>query len=980
MLRLVRVCSAPTLLGLAILLGEPRPTAALDRDKRLSQFIVTTWTRAEGLRSSRITALAQTRDGFIWVGTDAGLVRFDGVRFERVDQGIPTVNISALGAASDGALWIGTTTGHVIRLADGASSRVDAAAGAPRGYVETIVEGPDGRVWVGTAAGLAVYESGVWHPAALTSASASARVLSVAPDAHAAWVGTNEGLVRWPAPTARLAPPADGCRGIIRSVVTLGSGAIWVADMAGSVRSIDTRCRSTATLQEGPTRPWRLLQDRDGALWVGTLGQGLWRIAQPAQASSPEAFDAGVFPDDRITALLEDREGNLWVGTDAGLARVTDGPATTFGPPEGLSSSFINSVVAAPDGSILVGSPGGVDRIRDGRVRQLMSGEAMGLALDATGRLWIGRREGVSVLDTARASAPSIVSRDATRAIVLTGDGASGVWIGDWGLGALHWTTAGLRRIALGPAGTRVSAAELDRHGRLWLGLTEGGIVRVDGAGASPVSIDDPLPGGGITDIHEDREGALWVAAVTGVIRIDPSGAVRAFDRRHGLPDGPIVSIVDDRHGDLWLTGVFGVARVQRGPLIARSPAGIEPHAVTVFDVDGFRASPTAGASPRAVIDGRGDLWVATTRGVVRVDLDRLREARAGPPVRLLTLQHDGTLVNLATAPEPRLPSSVKAIRIAYTALSFSAPQRVRFRYRLDGDRGSWVGVGTTREIVFDGLSPGAHRLEIAAAHGGGAWADPPAVLTFTIAPAFYQTTWFATLAISGLGAALWGLHRLRVARVSATLTRRLEDRAAERLRIAHELHDTLLQSATAVGMHLQVIRDAPPQTTTDLQRELDGILRRVDQMSDEARATVAEIRSASAMPVTLVSSLEQLVQQLQAHTAAAIRMRVSGQGRSLSPPVHGAAYRITREALLNAGRHARASRITLDLEFATRHIRIAVRDDGIGVDPEVLEHGKVGHFGLVGMQERARSVGATVRITSMASRGTTVELTIPIT
>jgi signal transduction histidine kinase len=377
-----------------------------------------------------------------------------------------------------------------------------------------------------------------------------------------------------------------------------------------------------------------------------------------------------------------------------------------------------------------------------------------------------------------------------------------------------------------------------------------------------------------------------------------------------------------------------------------------------------------------AVEASDGRLWFATDDGLGWIDPDRIQTNELPPPVAVRSINTDHAAFDAAH--NPRLPKGTSRLRIDYTALSLSIPERVQFRFRLEGYDEAWRDAGTRRTAFYTGLRPGSYRFQVVAANNDGVWNTQGAAAGFSIAPAFYQTNWFAVCCVLAVAGALWLSYLMRVRQVAGRLQKLHDERVDERMRIAHELHDTLLQGFLSASMQLHVASESIP-TELPAKAHVRRVLSLMDNVIGDGRNAVRDLRShANGSAPELEHAFTRIQQELIGADAVDFRVVVNGRVRRLQPVVRDEVFRIGRESLANAFRHARAQSIEAELHYLAGALRVVVRDDGRGIDPEVLRAGRDGHWGLAGMRERSQRLGARLMVRSRVGSGTEVELIVP--
>jgi ligand-binding sensor domain-containing protein len=958
----------------------------LDRSFSAFQYLHTSWTQEEGGALPAIQTMAQTADGYLWLGTSNGLIRFDGMRFVRWETGpgeeLPGRDIRCLLSSSRGGLWIGTTSG-VARFDRGRLIRYP-TADRTLGAVIAMVEDPSGSLWIlhvrDTNASLAILrQDGSVRTYGPADGLPDQRLATLFQDRAAnLWIGTNGGLCRW-SPGTRAACFGVPSRQVV-SVVGDSSGELWVFD--GTSKSIlrfrNGRFEPVVTGLENASLSARvMMRDRDGNIWIGTEGQGLLRL----RGSRVERFTRrDGLSSDLISALLEDREGNLWAGTARGIDQFSTPKIIHLSTLDGLSSDDVRSVCATRQGATWVGTAGGgLNRIEGGRITPyrmdsgLPSTTVLSLYADDGGRLWAGTTGGLAYLSEDRfveARAPGGAPLD--RVFAITGDPSGTVWLADSKNRLLAIQNGVARVLSIpGVENQQIYQLQIDRHGRLWVGFYQGGVVSLKGDSAKFYGAQDGLTGGPVQAIYEDRTGAIWVGTGAGLSRFR-NGSWTAWTAHHGLLEGGVQAIVEDNRDGLWLATGNGLLRLDTAEL-DRTPDGSPRHlAFAQYGRgDGLSLANTAGMmGPRLARSDDGRLWVRTEDGIAVVDPAHIRSNPLPPPVVIEQMVVDDRPVEINSASE--IAFRGRELQIAYTGLSLTVPERVRFRYKLDGFDRTWTDAGTRRNVVYVNLPPGKYRFRVIACNNDGVWNTSGASLAFRLAPYFYQTTWFVVSSVGVLALLIWGFHRLRVRR----LVSRFRLVAQERARVTRELHDSLLQGFSGVVYQLEAaarLFDSNPELCKE---RLERAINQADQSLGETRRTIMSMRLPALENHTLPEALSAIGAQLTKGTPSTFHLTVRGLVRQLRYDVQANIYLIGREAITNAVNHAEARRILAQMMYSEEEVRLTVEDDGAGFDPETAVE-KKDHWGVAGMRERANQIGARFTLESALGRGTKIGVSV---
>jgi len=1001
---------------------------ALNPSLEITQYAHTTWSLDKGFLRGAVHSIAQTPDGFLWLGTEFGLVRFDGVKFVEwpIDQFLPATQIRSLLAGHDGTLWMGTARG-LASMKEG--------KGTPdiRRYPEFdgqaifgLVGDRAGNVWAGgwspTRTTLCVIGKGC-APFDGRNADFGSMIGTAYRDRmENIWVGTPAGVWRWsPGPPKFYSlPGASGFDALAED----DDGTLLVARRGAIQRLANGHLELLARLPTS-TREFhvmRMLRDRDGGLWIGTTGRGLVHIHQGRTEIFTRA--EGLSGED-ITSIFEDRDGNIWVGSFNGLDCFRDTPVQTYTERDGLWSARVVSVLAARDGSIWMRTLDGLSRLKDRAVTvylehngSLAPGTPGGTASaspangfrpqgsgslyeDAKGRIWVSTLNAISYLENDHFVPVGSIPGGRVHAIVS--DRAGNMWFAHQNLGLVRWQEDGTVQQTswsqLGQSGFADALAVDPVEGGLWVGFFGGGLLYFkDGRVVKSYSATDGLGVGRVNDLRIESDGTLWITTEGGLSRLKNSRLV-TLTRKNGLPCDRTHSSIEDDFHSVWVYSACGLLRISRGELDA-SAAAIERDKGTsaqihpaVFDTsDGLRVRANAGGfSPHVTKSPDGRLWFFPLDGLSSIDPARLASDSSPPPVHFEQLRADRQIHSFRSDPSHRsdpndrliLPPLVRDLEIEYTALSIAAPEKLRFRYLLEGHDRDWIDAGMRRQAFYNDLAPRNYRFRVMASNNGGVWNDTGASFDFSIAPAYYQTTWFVSLIVAAVLAVLAALYQARLRYLKHQFDIRLEARVGERTRIARDFHDTLLQSFQGVLLKFSAVKYVMRSRPDEAEKMLERLLDQARAAITEGREAVQGLRSSTLVANDLTLAITSFAEGLAADRAGPdcpeFRVYVEGKSRDLPPLVRDEVYKTACECLRNAFRHAQAQLIEVQICYDPRHFRLHLVDNGKGIDPSVLRAGgRAGHHGLPGIYERADLAGGKLSVRSQLGSGTEIELTIP--
>ena len=995
--------------ALACMLLAWRPCAvALNPDLDVTQYAHTSWKIRDGFPKGAIISIAQTPDGYLWLGTEFGLLRFDGVRHvpwqPPADQHLPSSHILRLFVTRDGTLWIGTWKG----LASWKDGKLTQHPELGERYIFKILEDREGSVWasgVSVATGrLCAIRSGSAQCYGDDGALGRGSFNLYEDSKGNLWVGVKNGLWRWkPGPPKFY--PLDGEPDGIQGLGEDDDGALLVGWNGGLRRLVDGRFEAYPMPGAiGQFRARRMLRDRDGGLWIGTSDRGLVHVYRGrTDVFAPESLTS-----ENVYTIFEDREGTIWVSTTNGLDRFRDFAVATLTVNQGLSSGGVGSVLAASDGSVLLATPGGLNRWMNGkivnyglsgalpmtghseRVRKLNELTPNSLFQDDRGRVWVSTPNGFGHLENDSFIPVSAVPGGPVTAIAQ--DTGGGLWVANEPSGLFQLRGGSVVQqipwSRLGPKAHASALAADPSQGGLWIGFFLGGVAYFTGSQVrASYTAADGLGEGHVNHLRFDRDGALWAATDGGLSRLK-NGRVATLNSKNGLLCDTVHWAMEDDAHSFWLYTACGLVRIARSELDAWAAAADQNKAATVkiqttvYDTsDGVRILASAGHFGGQVaksLDGK--LWFLPWDGASVIDPHHLPFNHLPPPVHIEQIVADRKSYEASS--QLRLPPLVRDLEIDYTATSLAAPEKVLFRYKLEGHDREWQGAGNRRQAFYNNLPPRNYRFRVAACNNSGVWNEAGASLDFSVAPAYYQTMWFRLSCMAAFLALLGALYQLRLRQVAARFNTQLEARVSERTRIARDLHDTLLQSFQGVLLKFHAVTYLIQDRPAEAQEKLERFIEQARKAITEGREAVQGLRSSTVVTNDLAQAISALGEELAAcagQNCPEFRLHVEGTTRDLAPIVRDDVHRIVSEALRNAFLHAQAGRIEVEIHYERRQLRLRVLDNGKGIDQKILGGGgRPGHFGLAGMQERAKLVGGKLAVFSRLDAGTEAELTIP--
>jgi signal transduction histidine kinase/ligand-binding sensor domain-containing protein len=979
---------------------------AVHREGTIRDLRHTAWGPKENAPGD-IQALAQTSDGYLWIGNAGGLFRFDGLRFERVelprDERLSALNIYKLYAPPTGGLWIGFTVGTVAFLKEGHLTTYGEQEGLwTADSIVAFAQDQDGTVWAGSSGGLARLEGSRWRkmgPEFHFPEDMFTQALLV-DNAGTLWAAGKNNLLYLPKGEKvfreAAVPATKGIRTSEADSVGLAEspgGAVWLLRYQQLVQITKHDNPSGRNASSG----FGFLFDRDGGVWTEALNGRVRRIAQieklPAHTwvpanKQPDSFGEkdGLSAPAGSGAVLEDREGNIWIASEAGLDRFAEGNVIRILPSPEQNETFSASeaiVTAGDRGSLWIGGrtfP--MFRLQDGKAERFDNIGVISSAYRAdNGSIWIGASKQLWRFDATKGFVRVALPEGSGdwEPLAMTEDHSGGLWISVLGKGVHRllngvWTDRG--GFTSLPNGTANSMAT-DANGRVWFAYFAGRVAVLDGSKVTDFAGQNRLPIGNVTAFYGKR-GRVWAGGDYGLALYDGTRFQAVVPDVKGAFNS-LTGIVETEDGDLWLNSSAGIVHIPNAE--TRRLADNASYAVhsEIFDnLDGVQGGSARLGPPSATEGTDGRLLFTTSLGLYSITPTLIIRNRAAPPILIQSVTADDKIY--APSNNLLLPQRTTSLRIDYVGINLSQPEKVRYRYFLDGVDPDWRDVQGRRQAFYTNLEPGPHRFRVTAANGGGAWNDVGATLNFVIPPTFVQTGWFVVLCAALAAGILSMLIRFRFHQMASRMRGRIEERVAERERIARELHDTLLQSVQALILSVhaasrQLSEDNPPQDAIEL---LNKALARADEVMNEGRDRVLDLRTSATVSNNLSQGLTAVGEELATIYSTTFKSIVEGSPRHLVPEVGDEIYRIGREALLNAFRHSKAKTIEIQYIFGAAELRLRVRDDGVGLESSVSASGtRPGHWGLRGMRERAGKIGGKLDIWSRAGAGTEIEFTI---
>jgi ligand-binding sensor domain-containing protein/signal transduction histidine kinase len=1016
--------------------GSPEPGATGERAELGSlPFTFRLWQREQGLPQNSVRALLQSHDGYIWVGNDDGVARFDGVRFVSfgLREGLPGGSARVLFEDSQGALWIGTAGGGLTRWLGWQFTTFTTQNGLPSDSITALAQDAEGRLWVGTETGLALWQNGKMAVFDEGEEFKSKAITTLHKDrAGGLWLGAaGAGVFHFTAGkfTKLSDPSVDNLLQDSHCLLEDKDGRIWLGAGDDFVLCREAGQWLRYRLPRHLARPYvcALAEEPDGTVWAGSVSEGLFQF----KAGKLTALNASSgLSDNFIESLLVDHEGNLWVGTGAGLNRLRHSNLSVFSQNEGLGYGPVAGLVeAAPgliwaakpsdglyrwagrnfsrlsssdptqrypeasallvtrDGSCWVGGARGLLRFSDPKrvpaeSQQLLPGlNVISLAEGRDGSLWAGTREGEvwrlqpSAEDSRQKTEPSALEPENSKP--KTQNSKLDSWIAQTNYFQTHPVTALIQ----------------DSDGVLWIGTAGAGLIRCNNQVRLHFGVTNGLLSNLIRALYLDSQGVMWVGTAGGGLSRWQDGQIATFTTREGLPDNTISQIIEDNSGRLWLGSNRGLACVGKRDLdqlaAGRAPA-VYPQ--VYGRTDGMLSEEcTGGFCPAGLKTRSGLLWFSTLKGIVVADPRPQAAPAPPPPVVLEETLVDGTVIGNAQDPRliPLRAGQSSRLNISpgkhrfefhYTGLSFSAPDRVRFRYRLENWDPDWVEAGTRRTAPYGYVPHGQYRFEVTACNSDGVWSDQGASLALTVLPYFWQSPWFIGLAALGLLVSGGGTARLVERRRNRQRLLLLEQERAlehERARIAQDLHDDLGSSLTRISLLSDLVKgdkDNPAQVEAQAAKISQSAMQTVRALEE----IVWALRPGSDSLQSLVEYIAHFANELFEGDGTRCRLDLPHDlpDRSLPPDMRHNIFLVVKEALANSLKHAAAKEVRVQAKVAANSLEIVVHDDGIGFAPQTLP-AKDQRHGLGNMRRRAEAMGGSLTVESALGHGTCIKLRV---
>jgi signal transduction histidine kinase/ligand-binding sensor domain-containing protein len=969
---------------------------SMSRNDVFGRYQQINWQERDGLPQNTVLAVTTTRDGYVWMGTYEGAVRFDGVRFTLFNPstttGIGNSFVTSLLERRDGSLWLATYGGGVSRLSGGRFTQYAIRDGLSSDVIMCLFEDHAGTLWIGTdGGGVNAFSQGRFTPYTIADGLPSNLVRAIVDDGHGGLlVGTSRGIARIAdGRVSAYEGRADVAHADISALARPPDGSFWVAPMSGGLYRVDSRGVTEFGPDQGLTndRVESLFADEEGRMWVGTSQNGLFRYS-PGRFESYAPADG--LPGARVPVIARGADHDLWIGTDGGLMRFKKPRVTVYTQRDGLAGDFVGGIFQDVDGSVwaetghrLTRFVNGAfkvfttnDGLPDGRIRLASSADRLPLVYARAGLArWTHDRF---------VQAKDLAGLPWDRVTAVLEDRSGTLWLGihDGGLIRVRDGHADHLTTKDGLADDSIEALFEDRRGSLWVGTLRNGMTRISDGKMTSWSTRDGLAANHVKVFYQDAAGTLWIGTHGGGLSRFKDGRFATISARQGLYNDQIFQILEDDDANLWMncnTGIWRTSLRQLNEVADGSRTAVESFAYG--NADGMLSSEGVGANLAGWKMRDGSLWFPTTKGIVVIDPRR----RDVEPPRVVI---EGITVDrepIAVGGPLRLTPGQENLEIQYTGLSWSRPPAIKFRFRLIGLDRDWVDAGARRTAYYSHLPPGSYTFNVTADNGEGVWDAAGKTLAIVVLPRFYQTWWFLGAVASSLVALVWLSWRYRIAQMTraqaaqqAFSRQLIASQERERQRIAAELHDSLGQNLLVVKN--RALLGALSQQDDEARKQFTEIGATVAQTLEEVRTISYNLRPHHLDQLGLTTTIRAMIDKIAESSGIEMSSELDDIDGVFPPADEITIYRIIQESLNNVVKHSRAGEAHVAVHCYEHHVEITIRDNGQGFASSASTAGATHHgFGLKGLAERVHMLRGTHTIESRPGRGTTVTVRIGV-
>jgi len=936
------------------------------------QYTRTVWRVQDGLPEDTVQALAETKDGYLWVGTTGGLTRFDGTRSSMYEasSSMPALGVNSifcLEPSSNGGLWIGTEGGGLLHLLNGQVRSYGVTSGLTDGFVRAVLEDRQGTVWVGTDNGLFKVKGNRVERVEMAEGMEPLAVHAISEDREGRiWVGGSRLLSIEDGKLHFYDLPGSYSSNRVKTVLQTTDGALWVGTVNGLERLEGEKFKRVPEV-EGTVRT--LKQAADGTLWIGTIGNGLWTYKQGVFSHL-----TGLLPSNTVLKIFEDADHQIWLGLQAGLVRLNQTSVHVVPLPGGSDADFA-TISGNGDGSLWAVSSG-VYKISDGVARPYQFKELPGVMVrnvfrDHEGDLWVGTDGSgafrITKHGTVHYSAPHELTNNFVRGFLETSRGE--VWIGtDEGLS--HLTPQGMLKLTMKDGLVHFSIRSLfeDHTGDVWIGTEQGLSHWHEGRFVKDVATET-LRQEKVWSIYEDQTHTIWYGTRDhGLFRYQ-DGQIAHFTTAQGLVSNSIYQILEDPHRRFWLSGPNTISSMDERQL-HKVPISADHLSVSLYTMPygAEDAQMYGGRQPSGYLAQDGSVWFPSSKGPTHIVLDR-PSAPSLPRISLQSVTLDGRSLPFAGTVE--LPARMTRLEFGYAPLSLQPQGGIRYQYRLKGFDKEWVYAGTNLTASYTNLPAGRYRFEVEAFDVG----DPARVMEAHVEvhrePFLWQTWWFLVLSVAGLLLLTWVIYRLRMHQVRLRFKAVLEERG----RLAREMHDTVIQGCTSVSALLEAVASRRQEPNPVVEDLLSHARTQVRATIDEARYAVWNLRHDDGAAIDLPTSIEAISKQTTKEFEVEVDCKVEGEVYSVPGSISRELLMVVREAVYDAALHGQPNKISITTCYDAKRLSILVVDDGVGFQIGIVP--AEGHYGIIGMYERMKRVSGEFELTSEPGKGTRAELSI---